>query len=261
MNTLRGPRRKPSRTQHSVGSIVDLGGMETPPPPPLLYHPESDMRSTPNDYMPLHQVGTDNHVRHDTDQGTAIYASSDEDTLDHLSQHDWEPLIYPTWTPINNPSEGPRKFPLDLGAFSLRNGYTLSHAELRMNEIFEDDIENVDRKDGLVYHQGHKSQDDDGQGTSYSFVWLEDDPKTLPAQFTLWKDKKTKKQRSLEAPALENDVRHMLETGSALILERVGSEPSPEGAYECLLPGTFQFESSRGLWSHLIGQSAVLTTS
>lgn len=106
-----------------------------------------------------------------------------------------------------------------------------------MNEIFDDEMENVDRKDGLVYHHGHKCQDFDGLGTSYSFVWLDDDPESLPAQVKVWKDKRARHQRSTEGPALENYIRHMLETGSAFLVERTGPEPSPEGDCECILPG------------------------
>lgn len=209
----------------------------TPPLfPPLAYHPESDMRSTRNDFLPPHRVegGSQAHAGSGKDSGDTI--SSDEDVLDH-ARHEQQSLIYPTWTPINNPYERPRKLPLDLAAFSLRNGYTLTNAELRMNEIFDQDFENVDKKDGLVYHKGHKSQDHDGQGTSYSFVWLEDDPEVLPAHVQQWKDKKTKDQRSLEGPTLENNVRCMLETGSAMILERTDSRSSSTDVNECLLPG------------------------
>lgn len=106
-----------------------------------------------------------------------------------------------------------------------------------MNEIFDDEMENVDRKDGLVYHHGHKCQDFDGLGTSYSFVWLDDDPESLPAQVKVWKDKRARYQRSTEGPALENYIRHMLETGSALVVERTGPESSPQGDCECILPG------------------------
>lgn len=176
----------------------------------------------PNDYMQPHQVTGQHRFRPQVDQDSAIYTSSDEEIMDDPSTPERQSPAYPTWTPINDPSARPRKMPLDLAAFSLRNGYSISNAELRMNEIFEGEIENVDRKDGLVYHLGHKCQDVDGNGTSYSFVWIDDDPTSLPAQVKQWKDKETKKQRCAEGPALENRIRHMLETGSALVVERVG---------------------------------------
>lgn len=237
MSAVRNSRRKPNRAQKSIGGIADLGSMATPPSfPPLAYHTESDMRSTPNDFLPPQQVEPNHHFQTDTEDDTGDFIS-DDDTLDHLSQHGQQSPTYPIWTPINDPSARPRKLPLDLDAFSLRNGYTVTNAELRMNEIFEGEIANVDKQDGLVYHSGHKSQDHDGRGTSYSFVWLDDDPEALPLQVQQWKDRKIKAQRSLEGPALENAVRNMLETGSALILERTGSKALTEDVYECLLSG------------------------
>lgn len=238
MSALKGSRRKLQRAHESLGGIVDLGGMATPPSfPPLAYHTESDMRSAPNNFLPPHRIDMD-HVRRNKERETADM-SSDEGTVDHMSQPEQQSPTYPTWTPINDPSARPRKLPLGLADFSLRNGYTVTNAELRMNEIFEGEVANVDKQDGLVYHSGHKSEDHDGRGTSYSLVWLDDDPEALPLQVQQWKDRKIKAQRSLEGPALENAVRNMLETGSALILERAGSTLSSESGYECLLTGTY----------------------
>lgn len=238
MSELRSSRRRPSVAQESTGGIVDLGGMTTPPLFPLLsYATESDLRSTANDYMPPHRVATSKNIQPGAEQHSCDSASTDEVSPDHLSEHAPQSPKYLTWTPINHGSAHPRKLPLDLDAFSLRNGYTLTNAELRMNEIFEDEQEVVDKKDGLVYHQGHKCQDFDGSGSSYSFVWLDDDPSSLPEQVQQWKDKQTKTQRELEGPTQQNDVRRMLETGSALIVDRTGSEPSAESVYECLLSG------------------------
>ncbi|CZT20063.1 uncharacterized protein RCC_05920 [Ramularia collo-cygni] len=238
MSAPQPPRRKPSRTQYSAGGIVDLGDMATPPHfPPLAYHPESDLRSKPNDFLPHHLVEADHRTRSDVEQSLDDLESANGDAFDYPSQHEQHsPLIYPSWTPINDRSVRPRKLPLDSATFMQRNGYTVTNGELRMNEIFEDDFEKVDKQDGLVYHQGHKSRDVDGHGTSYSIVWLEDDPDQLPSQVQLWEDRQTKQRRSMEGPALENAVRHMLETGSALVLERTISETSCKDNYECLLP-------------------------
>lgn len=205
--------------------------------PPLSHAIDSHLRATANEYLPLYQVATSKTIGPDLEQYSGDSESPDQDDLDDLAEHPPQTLNYPTWIPINYPSDRPRKLPLDLTAFSLRNGYTLTNAELRMNEIFDDEAGDIDKQDGLVYHQGHKCQDYDGLGSSYSFVWLDDDPKVLPAQVQQWKDRITKMKRHTEGQVLENDVRHMLETGSALVVERTSFEETAISVHECLLSG------------------------